>query len=109
MESKANGNVTGVNFFVGDIDGKQFDSGKVYVTTDLKGVNAKGTCTQEYKCANSQVVKAVMNMGFPFNAELSMEAESNGKGVMTMVVTNIKPVQITRDTLPPNQSPRVAA
>lgn len=95
MEMKAQVTVRGAKFFRGNLEGKDIDSGKLYVDMQLKGENAFGTCTQELKCEGSKLVEAVKHNPFPFLAELTMEQMSNGKE-STSVVTAIKPLAAER-------------
>lgn len=95
MEIKARVVIRGAKVFKGNIDGKDMDSGKIFTDIDLKGESSWGTCTQELKCSNSQVVEAIKHNQFPFEAELDITMESNGK-TMSQVVTSIKPQSLVK-------------
>lgn len=92
MEMIAKVTVRGAKFWRGSLDGKDIDSGKVYVDVELKGETSWGTCTQELKCEGSKIIESVKHNTFPFIAELTMQEMSNGKD-STKVVTAIKPLQ----------------
>ncbi|HEY8606093.1 MAG TPA: hypothetical protein VIM12_03125 [Noviherbaspirillum sp.] len=92
MEMIARVTVRGAKFFRGAIEGKDLDSGKIYVDVDLKGENSFGVCTQELKCEGSKLIDGIKHNPFPFIAEVTMVEKSNGKE-STKVVTGIKPLQ----------------
>ena len=94
MEMIARVTIRGAKTWVGVMDGKQLDTGTIYVDVELRGEDSKGTCTQALKCETSGVVKAVINNPFPFIAEVSILETSNGKEKGDQkVVTSIKPMQ----------------
>ncbi|SOY66728.1 hypothetical protein [Cupriavidus taiwanensis] len=94
MEMIARITIRGAKSWVGTMDGKSLDTGKVYADVELRGEDAKGCCTQELKCENSGVVKSIINNPFPFLAEVTMIETSNGKdGGDQKVITGIKPLQ----------------
>ncbi|AFC62045.1 MULTISPECIES: hypothetical protein [Bacteria] len=94
MEMIARVTIRGAKTWVGNMDGKQLDTGKIYTDVELRGEDSKGTCTQELKCESSAVVKAIIHNPFPFIAEVSMVETSNGKDKGGQkVVTSIKPLQ----------------
>ncbi|MDB0570280.1 hypothetical protein LBW59_05750 [Ralstonia solanacearum] len=94
MEMIARVTIRGAKTWVGNMDGKQLDTGKIFTDVELRGEDSKGTCTQELKCENSQIVKAIMSNPFPFIAEISMVETSNGKEKGDQkIVTSIKPLQ----------------
>ncbi|ADQ27586.1 hypothetical protein HI806_10385 [Ralstonia solanacearum] len=94
MEMIARVTIRGAKTWVGVMEGKQLDTGTIYVDVELRGEDSKGTCTQALKCENSGVVKAVINNPFPFIAEVSILETSNGKEKGDQkVVTSIKPMQ----------------
>lgn len=92
MEMIARVTVRGAKFWRGNLDGKDIDSGKVYVDVELKGENSWGVCTQELKCEGSKIIEAVKHNPFPFIAELTMMEKSNG-AKSDKIVTAIKPLQ----------------
>lgn len=94
MEMIARVTIRGAKFWVGNMDGKQLDTGTIYTDVELRGQDAKGVCTQELKCENSAVVKSILANPFPFIAEVSMIETSNGKKDGDVkIVTAIKPLQ----------------
>jgi hypothetical protein len=92
MEVQAKVTVRGAKVFKGNIDGQQLDSGKIFTDIDLKGETSWGMCTQEMKCENSAIVEAIKHNPFPFDAELTIQMESNGK-VTSQLVKRIVPLQ----------------
>jgi hypothetical protein len=96
MEMKAQVTVRGAKFFRGNLDGKDIDSGKLFVDTELKGETSWGVCTSELKCEGSKLIEAIKHNPFPFVAELSMIQESNGKTTTTLV-TGIKPMAAVKE------------
>lgn len=94
MEMLARVTIRGAKFWVGNMDGKQLDTGTIYTDVELRGQDAKGVCTQALKCENSEVVKTIIGNPFPFLAEVTMIETSNGKdGGDVKIITGIKPMQ----------------
>ncbi|MFJ1251710.1 hypothetical protein [Cupriavidus sp. CuC1] len=94
MEMLARVTIRGAKFWVGNMDGKQLDTGTIYTDVELRGQDAKGVCTQALKCESSEVVKTIINNPFPFLAEVTMIETSNGKdGGDVKIITGIKPLQ----------------
>ncbi|SOZ12720.1 hypothetical protein [Cupriavidus taiwanensis] len=94
MEMLARVTIRGAKFWVGNLDGRQMDTGTIYTDVELRGEDSKGVCTQALKCENSGIVKSIINNPFPFIAEISMIETSNGKDKGDVkVVTSIKPIQ----------------
>ncbi len=94
MEMIARVTIRGAKTWVGNLDGKQLDTGTIYTDVELRGEDSKGVCTQALKCENSQVVKTIINNPFPFIAEISLIETSNGKDKGDQkIVTSIKPMQ----------------
>ena len=86
--------VTGVKFFVGDIDGKGIDSGKVFIeeSLDFTRGTAKGYATQDYALANAQVAKGLMHLEFPVVCEVDFQRVTNGD-VSKNIVVGVKPLE----------------
>ena len=94
MLVKAEATVRGAKMFKGQMDdGKQIDSGKLFVEVILKeSDNAFGMCTEPMKCKNSSVVEAIRHNTFPFIAELEIEMVSGSKG-MEQTVLAVAPIK----------------
>jgi hypothetical protein len=93
MELLAKATIRGRKTWVGNMDGKNLDTGTIYIDVDLRGEDAAGIYTDAYKCENSAVVKAVAHNPLPFIAELTIVETSNGKaGGTQKIVTSIKPL-----------------
>lgn len=97
MEVIAKVTVRGAKFFRGNLDGKDIDSGKLFVDVELKGETSWGVCTDEMKCEGSQLIESIKHNSFPFIAELSIIMESNGK-MTTQKVVGIKPLQAVKES-----------
>lgn len=96
MEMMARVTIRGAKLFRGNLDGKDIDSGKIYVDVELKGENSFGVCTNELKCEGSKLIDQIKHNPFPFIAEIGMQEMSNGK-TTTKVVTSIKPMQAVKE------------
>lgn len=90
--------VTGVKFFAGDIDGKNIDSGKVFIEEQLDFTQgrAKGYATQEYSLGKAEAAKAIIHNEFPLVCEVEFMRVTNGDVSKTIVVT-IKPLESAKD------------
>jgi hypothetical protein len=96
MEMIARVTIRGAKFFRGNLDGKDIDSGKIYVDVELKGENSWGICTNELKCEGSKIIESIKHNPFPFIAEVTMLEQSNGK-TTTKVVTGVKPLERVKE------------
>jgi hypothetical protein len=87
--------VTGVKFFKGGIDGKDIDSGKVFIeeALDFTRGTAKGYATVDYSLANAEAAKALMHNEFPLVCEVEMMRVTNGDTSKNIVVA-IKPMKM---------------
>lgn len=94
MLMKAQATIRGAKMFKGQMDdGKQIDSGKLFVEVILKeSDNAFGMCTEPMKCRNSEVIQSIKHLTFPFIAELDIEMVSGSKG-MEQTVLAVAPIQ----------------
>lgn len=101
MQMKAQATVRGAKMFKGTMDdGKQIDSGKLFVEVILKeSDNAFGMCTEPMKCKNSSVVESIKHLTFPFIAELDIEMVSGSKG-MEQTVLAVAPMQAIKQAAP---------
>lgn len=93
--------IRGAKMFNGRMDdGKQIDSGKLFVEVNLKASdNAFGMCTEPMKCRNSAVVESIKHLSFPFLAELDIEMVSGSKG-MEQTVLAVRPERSIKDQVP---------
>lgn len=94
MEMKAQATIRGAKMFKGRMDdGKQIDSGTVFVEVHLKeSENAFGMCTEAVKCKDSSIVEGIKHLPFPFIAELTMIMESTGKAMQQKII-GVAPIQ----------------
>ena len=93
--------VEGVTFFVGTIDGKNLNSGTVFIKSEIdtsKG-NAKGCRTVEYK-TDSEVVKKIIHNEYPLRCRITYEMKVT-KASNSMVIVDVKPLgsAVSGDTL----------
>jgi hypothetical protein len=101
MELKAEGKVTGFKYWDEPAqDGKAIDSGTVYIETSLKGGNAKGFATHEFKCSSASIIKQIHHTPPPFMAMLTLEQETDGKGGSRQIVTRIEPTKPAQASAP---------
>jgi hypothetical protein len=92
MEMTAKVTIRGMKRWVGVMEGKSLDTGKIFVDVELKGEDNRGCCTEEIKCSNSKVVEAIAHNPFPFLAEITLDMVSSGKE-MTQICTAITPLK----------------
>lgn len=85
--------VTGVKFFDGNVDGKNIDSGTVFIEQllDFRNGTAKGFAATAYPLASSKEAKALMNHEYPLVCEVEFLTLTTGKGPKT-VVNSLRPV-----------------
>ncbi|WP_321875630.1 hypothetical protein [Burkholderia cenocepacia] len=108
MDVLARVTITGLKFWVGNLDGKDINSAGIFVEKRLRGETAKGTCSTELKVESSEIIKSVWHLPTPFEAEVTMEQTTNGKaGGDREIVTSIKPIAI--DTKGAKQTASAAA
>lgn len=95
MQFVTKAKITGVAFFAGNIDGKDLDSGTLFVEEpmDESTERAKGFRSVEYKAPSSALIKAIIHNSFPLIAELSVESKIT-KGGSSLIVVAVKPVQL---------------
>lgn len=86
--------VTGVKFYRGDIDGKEIDSGKVFIeeSLDFTTGRAKGYATQDYNLGSAEAAKAIMHNEFPLLCEVDFLRVTNGD-VSKQIVVGLKPLE----------------
>ena len=88
--------VCGVKFFKGGIDGKDIDSGKVFIeeSLDFTTGRAKGFATSEYSVGKAEVAQALMqNHEFPLIAEGEFLRVTNGD-TSKSIVQSVRPVPV---------------
>ena len=109
MEIQGIGKITGFKCWKNDEDG--IDSGTIYVEAPLKnsskegyGKNneglAKGYASQEYKTRGSDLIRRLAKLECPFTANFMIEQETDGKGGLTQIITDVRPVQPHRPGQP---------
>lgn len=85
--------VTGLKWFKGTVDGKDYDSGTCFVEerlNDLRGT-AKGYASQAYKLQNSVQAQALAKRDLPLVCNVEFARMTNGKGDSETVIVDIMP------------------
>lgn len=85
--------VTGVKFFKGTVEGKEYDSTTVYVEErldDRRGT-AKGYATTAYRHGTSSVGMALQKREFPLICEVEFDRVTNGRDSET-IIAQLKPL-----------------
>lgn len=100
--------IKGAGFFEGEVEGTHHNTGQVFIEEpfDASKPNYKGFRTVEYKCVDSAVVRPVMHLPFPINADVDMEMSATKRGSQ-IVVHSIKPLGVAQPT--PAASQKLAA
>lgn len=95
MQFKSNGRVTGAKFFKDSVEGKAYDSTTVYVEVGLdeRSGAAKGSATTGFAWGDSGNYQRIKHLPFPFEAELTYELLTNGKGQSKQVLVDLKPLK----------------
>lgn len=93
MQFESEAVVNGVTFFKGVIDGKELDSGTMFILEglDTTNGNAAGTRTTENKCTNSEIVKPFVNQMFPAKFKLVYERQVT-KGGERLIIIAARPI-----------------
>lgn len=101
--------IKGAGFFEGEVEGTTHNTGQVFIEEpfDASRPNYKGFRTVEYKCVDSSVVRPVMHLPFPINADVDMEMSATKRGSQ-IVVHGIKPVGMAQPTPPASQVKQAA-
>ena len=85
--------VIGAKWFKGNIDGKDLDSGTVFIEErldDRRGT-AKGFAASAYKVSSAAAAQAIANRGdFPLTCIVEFERVTNGKESET-IIADIRP------------------
>ena len=85
--------VVGAKWFKGNIEGKDLDSGTVFIEErldDRRGT-AKGYSATPYKLSSSARAQELAKNEFPLVCEVEFERMSNGKGDSENVIVQIAP------------------
>ena len=90
--------ITGLKRFKGVIDGKEINSGAVFVRIKLDDTRnnldsvKKGECTEELR-VDPAIIKAVEHNTFPLLCEVETERVSNGRESREVVIA-IRPIDL---------------
>lgn len=85
--------VTGIKQFKGEVDGKSYDSFKVFVQIQLdesKGT-AKGYATEEFNAGTSAEFDKWKHLPFPVKAQADFEMVTTGK-LSKMLIVSVRPI-----------------
>ncbi|MBY0576417.1 MAG: hypothetical protein K2P67_07475 [Gallionellaceae bacterium] len=88
MQFEAEAVVNGVTFFHGVIDGKELDSGTMFILEELetKNGNAAGSRTTENKCVSSETIKRILKNTFPSKFKLVYERQVTKAGEKLIII-----------------------
>lgn len=88
MNIQLKGQIVGVKKFSGQIEGKNFDYCRLFVSTPLDDSqgNALGNSTTEYDFGSSANFEQFRNVQFPIEANLSIEIVTTGKSQKLKVI-----------------------
>ena len=97
MQFETEAVVNGVTFFHGVIDGKELDSGTMFILEELetKNGNAAGARTTENKCSSSETVKRIIKNIFPNKFKLVYERQVTKAGEK-LIIIDARPVNEVR-------------
>lgn len=97
MQFETEAVVNGVTFFHGVIDGKELDSGTMFILEELetKNGNAAGSRTTENKCSGSETVKRIMKNQFPSKFKLVYERQVTKAGEK-LIIIDARPIGESR-------------
>jgi uncharacterized protein (DUF2141 family) len=86
--------ITGIKKFKGEVEGKVYDSFKVFasVSLDESRGNAKGYASEEYNVGSSDEYDKWVHLDFPVLADATFEITTTGKA-SKMSIKAIKPVK----------------
>jgi hypothetical protein len=95
MQFVSKANVTGAKRFNDTVEGTKYDTTTVFVEVamDDRNGNAKGMATQPFPWGTSENYARIAHLPFPFEAELTFEMVTNGKGAGKQVLVSMKPIQ----------------
>lgn len=95
MQFTSKGRITGAKYFKDSVEGKAYDSTTVYVEIGLdeRSGSAKGAASQGFAWGDSGNFQRIKHLPFPFEAELTYEMVTNGKGSGKQVLVDLKPLK----------------
>ncbi|MFA7238884.1 MAG: hypothetical protein WC091_02135 [Sulfuricellaceae bacterium] len=93
MQFTTTAKVTGMKKFKDAVEGKSYDSTKLFIETNLddSSGNAKGFASSEYPFSDSSEFDKLSHLPFPITAEITIELVTTGK-VQKQRVIAIKPL-----------------
>lgn len=86
------------------IDGKEAATKVIFTDVVLReDAGGKGTRTQDRKCVDAEVIRAVEHLPFPLVAELEIEERAT-KNRAELFVLNIRPIEANKQPPQPKAS-----
>lgn len=94
MEFVSKCKIMGVAHFHDSIDGKDIDSGTIFIeeALDESSGRSKGFRAVEYKTPDHVLAKALLHNAFPLMAEVTFMSKVT-KGSQSLSIVSVKPVQ----------------
>lgn len=90
MQFESNVVVTAFKASKGEMNGKPYDSTKVYIETQmLAGERSKGSISTEYTWGTASNYDSIEHLDPPFKAKAVMQQVSNGRDVKTILINLI--------------------
>jgi len=90
MQFESNVVVTAFKASKGEMNGKPYDSTKVYIETQmLAGERSKGIISTEYTWGAASNYDSIEHLDPPFKAKAVMQQVSNGRDVKTILINLI--------------------
>lgn len=85
--------ITGAKRSKGEMEGRPYDSTKIYVQTsmDRNNVDMVGFATVEYTWGDSNNYYKLRDFDFPIKAEIEIELVTSGRNTK-MIVTDVQPL-----------------
>lgn len=82
--------VTGAKSSKGEMEGRLYDSTKVYVQTKMND-SGKGFATAEYNWGDSTNFDKIKDLNYPFKANVEFEIVTSGKNTK-MILISVMPI-----------------
>lgn len=85
--------VTGAKFSKGEIEGRPYDSTKIYIQRffDSSRGEQVGFSSAEYTWGSSENFNKIRNLKYPFDAVIEKQEVISGKSTKT-IITDVKPL-----------------
>lgn len=87
--------ITGAKPSKGDMEGRHYDSTKIYVQTKMDN-KGRGFATSEYNWGDSTNFDKIKDLTYPFMAKVQLEMVTSGKSTR-IIVTDVQPLPSIKD------------